>query len=146
MGKSKAKVLAAVAPDSVPFIREALGASFTVEFAASMKHAQELLEAGEHVAIVCGSRFDESRLLELLAWCKASTTLRDIPFLCVRVLRGRLTEQTYREMAVVAKSIGAAGYIDLCHWTEVHSEEGARRLLRDVLSQLVRNSGYSDMD
>jgi hypothetical protein len=64
----------------------------------------------------------------------------------MRVLRGRLTEETYREMAVVAKSMGAAGYIDLCHWAEVHTEEGARRLLRDVLSQLVRNSGYSDVD
>jgi hypothetical protein len=133
------KVLAAVAPDSVVFIKEALGASFTIEFADSVKHARELLANGDHAAIVCGSRFDESRLLELLTYCKASPTLSAIPFLCVRVLPGRLTEEAYREMARVAQTMGAAGYIDLCHWTETHSATAAQGLLRDVLTQLVRN-------
>lgn len=61
--------------------------------------------------IICTLTFSDSRI-EFLQAVKQKPTTSGIPFLCCRVLVGRLSETLVESMGTVAKQIGAVDFIN----------------------------------
>ena len=115
MGTTPARnrILVAVAEDSTEKIVELLGDGFQLQLAKTVQHAHTLLKQSQFDLIVCGVRFDDSRLLDLLQQCKSDPQLASIPFLCMRVLRGKLSLDCLRDIVLASSALGAAGFFDV---------------------------------
>ena len=129
-------MLVAVAPDSVAAVQAALGAHYSLIFPRTVEEAKAALASQPFQLIVCGFRFDESRMVDLLTHCKSSASLAGIPFVCVRVYIGWLSTSTYNEMAVAARSLGAYA-LDLVELVKADGTEAAVEYFREFVASLV---------
>jgi DNA-binding NtrC family response regulator len=118
------RVLVAVAPDSVTTMQATLGAHYSLVFPGTVEEAKATLASQAFQLIVCGFRFDESRMVDLLTHCKSTASLAGIPFVCVRVATGWLSTSTYNEMGMAAHSLGAYAF-DLSELLKTDSAEAA---------------------
>lgn len=135
----KKRILVAVAEDSVARMHDMLGNDRDVCWAKTVQQAQSQLRNERFDLILCGARFDDSRLLDLLQFCKSRQTLATIPFLCLRIRRGKLSLDTYRDLVLASSALGAAGFVDLEQWdrqlgTE-QTDQDFRQLLRTHLGE-----------
>jgi hypothetical protein len=129
------KVLAAVAPDSIDAMKAALGAYYSLVFPRTVDEAKAALAAHPIQLIICGFRFDESRLVDLLTHCKATPELAHIPFVCLRVYEGRLATSTYDEMSMAVRSLGAYA-LDLSELFKAEGAEAAATHFREFVASL----------
>lgn len=112
----KKRILVAVAEDSVARMAGMLGTDHEVRWARTVHQAQSHLRSEHFDLILCGARFDDSRLLDLLQFCKSRQVLAAIPFLCLRIKRGKLPLDTFRDLVLASNALGAAGFVDLEQW------------------------------
>lgn len=129
-------VLVAVAPDSVATMQAALGAHYSLVFPRTVEEAKAALASQAFQLIICGFRFDESQMVDLLTHCKSTASLADIPFACVRVAAGYLATSTYNEMAIAAQSLGAHAF-DLSELYKTDGREAADVAFREFVASLV---------
>ncbi len=130
-------VLVAEVPGVTPIVREAWQDYFTLHFCTSMAEAERLLDSRFDV-IVCGTHFAESKMFDLLRLVKSMPDMRDVPFLCVRVLDGELDSTAFQGISIAACALGAAGFVDLNRWRREHGFDQAREKLRDLVSSLAK--------
>jgi hypothetical protein len=128
-------VLAAVAADSVEAIKATLGAHYSLVFPRNVAEAKSDLAAQPFQLIICGFRFDESRLVDLLTHCKSTPHLAGIPFVCVRVATGVLSTAAYAEMAMAAQSLGAYS-LDLSELFKAEGRVAAGAHFREFVASL----------
>ncbi|MDB5854247.1 MAG: hypothetical protein JWR22_2288 [Herminiimonas sp.] len=129
-------VLAAVAADSVDAIKATLGAHYSLVFPRNVAEAKAALASQPFQLIICGFRFDESRLVDLLTHCNSTPHLAGIPFVCVRVSTGVLSTGAYAEMAVAARSLGAAA-LDLSELFKAKGGMAAGAHFREFVAALI---------
>jgi hypothetical protein len=131
------RVFVAVASDCVELMRELLGDAYDLVWAKTVSQAQSILSQETVDLILCSARFDDSRLLDLLQYCKASKALASIPFLCLRVRRGKLPLETLRDLVLASSALGAAGFVDFDQWQRNFGLEQAAQEFHALLSQLM---------
>lgn len=134
------RILVAVASDSVELVRELLGDAYSLCWAKTVSQAQSILSQGPVDLIVCGARFDDSRLLDLLQYCKADKALASIPFLGMRVRRGKLPLETLRDLVLASSALGAAGFVDFEQWQRNMGLEQSTQEFRALLAQLIASA------
>jgi hypothetical protein len=130
------QVLLATSSKNESFTLRALQDTFSVHPVSSTIQAHEKL-AEPFDVIICGSLFDESRMFDLLRYCKAMPHIKHIPFLCVRARGGELDDTAYQGVAIAAKALGAADFIDLYRWIKDMGTDRAFETLRQVVGHLA---------
>jgi PleD family two-component response regulator len=92
-------------------------------------------DRGKIDLIICTLTFSESRMLEFLLAVKGNATISDIPFLCCRVLVGRLSEKLVERMGAVAKQCGA-DFINLAKFPR----HEAKSVLRAAVMKCLKSN------
>jgi CheY-like chemotaxis protein len=83
--------------------------------------------------IVCTIAFDESQMIDFLQTVKQDSSVRDIPFLCTRVLPGVLRDNLVSAMRDACKQCGAVDLIDIARL----SPDAARDAMRKAVIAYV---------
>jgi hypothetical protein len=136
--EQKKRVLLATVSGPQAFTYDALKDSLAVTVATTTSQAHALLKNPFDV-IVCGSQFDESRMFDLLRYCKAMPHTRNIPFVCVRARGGELDDAAYQGVAIALRTLQAEAFIDLYRWKKILGDDKAREMLRDAIIRLATN-------
>lgn len=131
------QVLLATSSTNESITFRALTDVFSVHPVVSTVQAHEKLIEPFFDVIICGSLFDESRMFDLLRYCKAMPNIKPIPFLCIRARGGELDDTAYQGVAIAAKALGAADFIDLYRWIKEFGREQAFETLRKVVGHLA---------
>jgi hypothetical protein len=104
------RVLLASTPSADPILRHSLAPLGDVVSAFTHEEAMRHIEAGVD-AVVCSLRFDESRMLDLIA--EVAGRLPHLPFICCHVLESELPEASLRAAFTAAGHLGAVAVVDL---------------------------------
>jgi hypothetical protein len=99
-----------------------------VETVCAVTREEALDRVGEGVdLVVCSLRFDESRMLDLVA--EVAALRPDLPFVCCRVVDSDLPQASLRAAFTAAGHLGAVAVID---FPELARSEGTGLAERDV--------------
>lgn len=90
--------------------------------------------------ILCGLHFDESRMFELLRYVKADPSLREIPFLCIKTLAGKVEPTFDESIRIATKALGAVGFFDLAAKIDKVGPERAKSEIAEYIENIVINS------
>lgn len=131
------RVLCAVLDNLVDRQRAALEPAYEVTFVTRLDDAIHRLGAEVFDAVVCAIHFDESRMPNLLHFCRNDEALKSLPFVCIRAHDGGLPEDVYLQVRHMVTLVGGV-YIDFRHWTDSLGFETAARDLRGVIASLLR--------
>jgi hypothetical protein len=134
----KKRVFLATVSGLQSFTYDALKDSLSVSVVTTTSQAHAVL-AQPFDVIICGSKFDESRMFDLLRYCKAMPHLRNVPFVCVRARGGELDDAAYQGVAIALRTLQAEAFIDLYRWKKSFGAEKAREMLRDTIRRLASN-------
>lgn len=93
-------------------LKLALDAEFDLVHASKTSEALRALHSGGIDAIVCTIAFDDSRMMDFLQLVKASPATRPIPFICMRVLPGALSDDLVERVSLTCRECGA-DFLDL---------------------------------
>ena len=127
------RVLLAARPDARAPFQAALGDQVDFLTADTVEEAKTLIASNEHIHLVCSTLyFDESRMFDLLVWIRANR--RDLPVICARVLPKDVVPFSLDAVAVAAKGMGAAAFVDYPNLVSEHGAEGARAALEAVMA------------
>ena len=85
--------------------------------------------------IICTLTFSDSRMIEFLLAVKGNAALSGIPFLCCRVLVGRLSEKLVERMGAVARQCGA-DFVNLAKFPR----HEAQRVLRAAVMKCLKSN------
>jgi hypothetical protein len=140
---TRARILCAVLPESIDEQRRVLEPAYDATYVTTMGEARKALAAVDYDLIICGIHFDASQMPLLLQHCKADPRLKDIPFVCVRGYRGRLSESMYQQVRSATALLGGF-YVDLAHWIDSRGYEHALRDLGGVIASLLRAGATGD--
>jgi CheY-like chemotaxis protein len=137
---TKKRVLFAGMPEGVQVISDMLEDQFNLVTCTSHAQAQTLLVA--HVdLIICGIHFDDSRMFDLLRYCKSTPETKSIPFLCLRGMRGALHDTLSESVEISTRLLGAVGFVDLTRWHDEFGYQGSAKRLRALVAQLASETG-----
>lgn len=136
--KHDVKVLFATSSPTESITLRVLKEVFNVVSVTSRIEAHEKLVEPFDV-IVCGSLFDESRMFDLLRYCKAMPHTRNTPFVCIKGRGGKLDELAYEGVAIALKALNADGFVDFNRWTSQFGADEAREKLRNLIGGLAKN-------
>jgi hypothetical protein len=131
------RILAAVGPRTTALVGDAIRRQGEVVVAETLEQALRLIDEHPFSLIVSSVDFDESRMLELLAYCGRRPGAERTPFLCVRTIPGLLAEHTYADIRKTASFFGAR-YLDLTHWIDSQGLQGAVNNFEGVVASLLR--------
>jgi hypothetical protein len=134
---TRPRILCAVLPESIDEQRRILEPAYQVTYVITLDEARQALGSADFDLIVCGIHFDSSQMPLLLQHCKNDPRLKDIPFVCVRGYRGRLSESMYQQVRSATALLGGF-YVDLAHWIDSRGYEHALRDLGGVIASLLR--------
>jgi hypothetical protein len=137
---TRARILCAVLPESIDEQRRVLEPTYEATYVTTLDQARNALATHDFNLIVCGIHFDASQMPLLLQHCKSDPRLKDIPFVCVRGYRGRLSESMYQQVRTATALLGGF-YVDLAHWIDSRGYEHALRDLGGVIASLLRAGG-----
>lgn len=135
--RQKKSVMVAVLPETAASLIPALEAHYELHWPKSVVQAQLMLERVPIDLIICGVLFDDSRMLDLLQYCKYSERLASIPFVGIRVRRGRLPVDSFRDLKLASSALGGAGFIDFEQWQRTLGTQEAQQKLQQMLDDLL---------
>jgi hypothetical protein len=136
--EQKKRVFLATVSGLQAFTYEALKDSVSVSVVTTTSQAHALLKQPFDV-IICGSQFDESRMFDLLRYCKAMPHTKNLPFVCIRARGGELDDAAYQGVAIALRTLQAEAFIDLYRWKKIFGHEKAKEMLRDAIIRLATN-------
>lgn len=119
------KILIAEAADAIPIIKDALGDTFDLTFCTDMDDVIGHLSKKTGL-ILCGAHFDDCQMYELLKLAKSLPHAAPIPFLGVRLLRGKLRDDMYETVQTTIRALGGEGFIDYFRWSTSLGEDYAK--------------------
>lgn len=110
-------------------------------YARNFTDAEAALKADGFDLIMIGSRFDESRMFDLLRYLKADPKYSAIPVICFRGIRfaAREDESLLRIVEMACKEIGANCFLDLAAFPHDKAGDDAVRNIINRLLTLEQN-------
>ncbi len=135
--RQQKSVMMALAPESVPRLAAAVEGRYDLHWPHSVMQAQAMLEHRHIDLVICGVLFDDSRMLDLLQYCKSSERLARIPFVGVRARRGRLPIDSLRDLVVASSALGASGFVDFEQWVRALGEAEATLQMQRLVDGLL---------
>ena len=113
--KLRHRVLIASQPEAWVVVKRMLGEVVDLVPVHTMAKAFQVLErdAASIDLILCTIAFDESRMIEFLQVVKRQPTMRNVPFLGVRVLASVLSDDSVGRVGTACKNCGAVDLLDL---------------------------------
>jgi hypothetical protein len=106
------KTMVVVSPENSKVALTLFNSDFDVKLSTSLVHAQSTL-SNKYELIVAATCFDESRMFDLLRYCKASPDILSIPFIAMRIDGLNMDDMTHQAIQIATKALGAEDYIDL---------------------------------
>jgi hypothetical protein len=128
------KTLLIVSPENLKVASNLFDTVFDVEVATSMSHAQNLL-SNTYGLIVATTCFDESRMFDLLRFCKAYPNSQSVLFIAMRIDGLNMDDMTHQAIQIATKALGAEEYIDLQRLSGPMHEKSMA--FRDLLTVLI---------
>ncbi len=105
-------------------------------YARNFPDAEAALKANDFNLIMIGSRFDESRMFDLLRYLKADPNYSEIPVICFRGIRFAPyeDESLLRIVEMACKEVGASFFLDLAAFPD---DEAGNDTLRRIIDRLL---------
>ena len=107
-----ASTLAAVPAVADDYVRAALPSNH-VDFVRTLEEARRALRTRRYRLLLVAVHFDESRMLEALAFAKSLDAYRNVPIVCFQDTGARLPSGVARIIDVAVKVLGGRGFFDL---------------------------------
>ena len=98
-------------------------------------------DAASIALIISTVAFDESRMIDFLQAVKREPAMRDIPFLCMRVLPTVLSDSLIGQVGAVCRDCGAVDMLDIA---TLGDQEGQAALIKAVLRHAGRGAAKPD--
>jgi hypothetical protein len=117
----------------VPAISNALSSAFRLEFCHDVQAAEALLDF-PFDAILCGTSFDSSRMLDMLRIATNHHLSKRVPFIVIKATPSKLPESTFEALKKIALLMGAADFIEYFRYREALGEESANIQLREQIA------------
>jgi len=136
------RLLLASTPSADPILRHILAPLGEVVSAYTHEEAIGHIEAGVD-AVICSLRFDESRMLDLIA--EVASRKAHLPFICCRVLESDLPEASLRAAFTAAGHLGAVAVVDLPGLARSAGELCAEAELHACVRQHLQGAGHASM-
>jgi hypothetical protein len=132
----KPKVLAACPPFAFETVERAIGSHVRLLDVTSLEAAEKVLTADPAISLVLiGVHFDQSRMFDLLGFARSAFPAT--PVVCCRVLDAEIPKLSRQAIDIAARSLGAAGFVDLPSIAQKLGQEAAESELRHlVLAQI----------
>jgi CheY-like chemotaxis protein len=126
------KLLVADQPAGIALVRRALGGKAIV-WGVSDKPSALTALARRVDLIVCGPRFDDSRMFELLREVKADDRFADLPIVCLHSGTVSLPGST-EGFKIACQALGVGTFLD---WSELARRVGAEQAERELSTFLL---------
>jgi hypothetical protein len=135
-----ARVLLASTPSADAILRHILAPLGEIVSAYTHEAAIEEIDAGVDL-VVCSLRFDESRMLDLIA--EVAARFPRLPFICCRVQESELPESSLRAAFTAAGHLGAVAVVDLPRLVRAGGEDRAEAQLNACVREHLH--GHASM-
>ena len=136
------RVLLASTPSADPILRHILAPLGEIVSAYTHEEAIAEIDAGVDL-VVCSLRFDESRMLDLIA--EVAARLPRLPVICCRVLDSELPESSLRAAFTAAGHLGAVAVVDLPLLARDGGEDRAGAQLNACVRAHLHGAGHASM-
>jgi len=136
------RVLLASTPSADAILRQLLEPFGGFVSAYTHEEAIEQIEAGVDL-VVCSLRFDESRMLDLIA--EVARLKPHLPFICCRVQESELPESSLRAAFTAAGHLGAVAVIDLPEIMRAAGADRAEAQLNACVRAHLQGAGHASM-
>ena len=127
-----ARILTAVAPDTIERVRRILKGHQTV-FPDSLTQAVAALDGGGVQLIFIGARFDESRMFDFLEHIRQDARHRRIPIVTAIVVPTAMSNATVSGLAHTTKIFGASVFVNFNDFADDDTENTRIRIIVDAL-------------
>lgn len=135
---TRPRILAAVPPEAIKRLTNAVGEEFELVFCHSLPTARRCL-AEEGVALILGClHFDDSQVFDLLRIVKGDPATASLPFVCVKAFDGILPGRAYASVEKAARLLGATGFVDFAMLRTTHGKLAAAAILRERLNVVLK--------
>jgi CheY-like chemotaxis protein len=122
-------ILIADIPEGAEAVKACLSPHHDLVLVHSLAAATRLIENVDFDAIICGTHFDDSRMIELLKEVRTDSRYSEKPFVIVRVVPTNLTAEIEANAKQMALVLGATAYITIDEFCgDTFSEELLRRV------------------
>ena len=136
------RMLLASTPSADLILRHILAPLGEIVSAYNHEEAIAQIEAGVDL-VVCSLRFDESRMLDLIA--EVAQHLPHLPFICCRVQDSDLPESSLRAAFTAAGHLGAVAVMDLPQLVRAGGEHCAEAQLNACVRAHLHGAGHASM-
>ena len=131
------RILVADNADAFAAFRTALTSTVPLVHARTLEQAKDLLDPAPRL-VVCGCHFDEGRMYDLLRHLKASSGLRNVPFMAVRCVEGELLDDAlYESVKIAVRALGGNAFVDLLRWQRRWGNAEASHRLTHLVQSLA---------
>src|SRR5437868_6976999 len=114
-GAMMKKILVAVGQESIQGVTNALKGHYDLVCCTSLEEARSALDKSIDL-VLCGLHFDEGRMLDFLRYAKADPSTRPIPFICIKIAEGMLSQAIIQSIEIASRALGADRFVDLHEW------------------------------
>ena len=118
----KPKMLMALSPENIAVASDLLAPDYSISITTSLEHAKTAVTEKFDV-IAATACFDESRMFDLLRYCKANPELASIPFIAMRLKDNELDSTAHQGIHIASQALGAEGFVDLYRIERVIGEQ-----------------------
>lgn len=130
------RLLYAIRKDAQSEQGAALGSQFDVEFVYTLHDAINRVATESFDLVLCGIHFDECQMGPLLQHCRTDPSLRNMPFVCIRCIKGVLPDPFYSRTRNFVEAMGAH-YLDYQEMVaSVGHAEAMARLQADLMCEI----------
>ncbi len=136
------RVLLASTPSADAILRHILAPLGGIVSAFTHEEAIERIGAGVDL-VVCSLRFDESRMLDLIA--EVAQRMPHLPFICCRVQESHLPESSLRAAFTAAGHLGAVAVVDLPRLVRAGGEDRAEAQFNACVRAHLHGAGHASM-
>ncbi len=129
------KVLIAELPEQAAFIDRALAPRYANrQLVHTFDEAVKALQTSDFCLIISGLHFDDSRMVDLLAYAKQNPRSRDVPFICFRA--HEVHDEIRASVQATHSVLGASGFIEVAS-LDTLGEAFLREKLADTLRSIT---------
>lgn len=130
-----ARILVAHTSDPTKLLAEALS-GHDIDYVATMSEACRAVDQDGYSLIFCTLQFDDSRMFDLLRFCKSQPKYRAVPFICVRVRDSHFASPIILEsLELASRALGAEAFVDL-----VMSDGAPADVVRQIVERYLSDA------